>query len=295
MKMKRKDFLYTVTGGLITMTALSGLKRFTDGLPSDDTLMPILFIGHGSPMNGIENNIFSQQWAKTAGEIPQPKAIIVISAHWLTNGTFITAMDRPKTIHDFGGFPDELFAVQYPAPGDPLLAQETRALIQSTNVGLDHDWGLDHGAWTVVRNMYPDASVPVLQLSIDYSKPAAYHYALARELSALRKKGVLIMGSGNMIHNLRMVAWDKMDVPNYGYDWAIEMHELFRTKITEGDHQALINYASLSKSARLAIPTPDHYFPLLYILGLQVKNETPLFFNDQLVAGSLNMTSVQFG
>jgi len=277
------------------MTALSGLKRFTDELPSDDTLMPILFIGHGSPMNGIENNAFSQQWAKTASEIHPPKAIIVISAHWLTNGTYITAMDKPKTIHDFGGFPDELFAVQYPAPGNPLLAQETKALIQSTNVGLDHDWGLDHGAWTVVRKMYPDASIPVLQLSIDYSKPAAYHYALAKELAALRKKGVLIIGSGNMIHNLRMVAWDKMEVPNYGYDWAIEMHELFRNKITAGDHQALINYESLSKSARLAIPTPDHYFPLMYILGLQEKNETPVFFNDQLVAGSLNMTSVKFG
>ena len=293
--MKRKDFLYTVTGGLITMTALSGLKRFTDELPSDDTLMPVLFIGHGSPMNGIENNIFSQQWAKIANEIMKPKAILVISAHWLTNGTFVTAMDNPKTIHDFGGFPDELFAVQYPAPGDPILAQETRDLIQSTNVGLNHDWGLDHGAWTVVRRMYPDASIPVLQLSIDYSKPAAYHYELAKELAALRKKGVLIIGSGNMVHNLRMIAWDKMEVPNFGFDWAIEMHELFKQKITAGDHTALINYESLSKSARLAIPTPDHYFPLMYILGLQEKNEAPVFFNDQLVAGSLNMTSVKFG
>ncbi len=277
------------------MTALSGLKRFTDELPSDDTLMPVLFIGHGSPMNGIENNIFSQQWAKTANEIMKPKAILVISAHWLTNGTFVTAMDNPKTIHDFGGFPDELFAVQYPAPGDPILAQETRDLIQSTNVGLNHDWGLDHGAWTVVRRMYPDASIPVLQLSIDYSKPAAYHYELAKELAALRKKGVLIIGSGNMVHNLRMIAWDKMEVPNFGFDWAIEMHELFKQKITAGDHTALINYESLSKSARLAIPTPDHYFPLMYILGLQEKNEAPVFFNDQLVAGSLNMTSVKFG
>jgi len=293
--MKRKDFLYTVTGGLITMTALSGLKRFTDELPSDDSLMPVLFIGHGSPMNGIENNVFSQQWTKTANEISKPKAIIVISAHWLTNGTFVTAMDKPKTIHDFGGFPDELFAVQYPAPGDPILAQETRELIQSTNVGLNHDWGLDHGAWTVVRRMYPDASIPVLQLSIDYSKPADYHYQLAKELSALRKKGVLIIGSGNMVHNLRMIAWDKMEVPNFGFDWAIEMHELFKQKITAGDHTALINYETLSKSARLAIPTPDHYFPLMYILGLQEKNEAPVFFNDQLVAGSLNMTSVKFG
>ncbi len=295
VNMKRKDFLYTVTGGLITMTALSGLKRFTDELPSEEGLMPVLFIGHGSPMNGIENNVFSQQWAKTAAAIAKPRAIIVISAHWLTNGTLVTAMDKPKTIHDFGGFPDELFAVQYPAPGDPLLAGETVALIQSTNVGLDHDWGLDHGAWTVVRRMYPDATIPVLQLSIDYSKPAEYHYKLAKELAGLRKKGVLIIGSGNMVHNLRMIAWDKMDVPNYGFDWAIEMHELLKQKITAGDHAALINYETLSKSARLAIPTPDHYYPLMYILGLQHKNEEPVFFNDQLVAGSLNMTSVQFG
>jgi 4,5-DOPA dioxygenase extradiol len=295
MNMKRKDFLYTITGGFITMTALSGLKRFTDELSPDDSLMPILFIGHGSPMNGIENNHFSQQWEKTAKGIPTPNAIIVISAHWLTNGTFVTAMDHPKTIHDFGGFPEALYQVQYPAPGDALLASETKSLIASTNVGLDHDWGLDHGAWTVVRRMYPDASIPVLQLSIDYSKGAEYHYNLAKELTALRKKGVLIIGSGNLVHNLRMIAWDKMEVPNYGFDWAIEMHEIFKQKISAGDHKALINYESLGKSAKLAIPTPDHYFPLMYILGLQQKQETPVYFNDQLVAGSLNMTSVQFG
>ena len=277
------------------MTALSGLKRFTDDLSPDDSLMPILFIGHGSPMNGIENNNFSQQWENTAKGIPTPKAIIVISAHWLTNGTFVTAMDHPKTIHDFGGFPEALYQVQYPAPGDALLAAETKNLIASTNVGLDHDWGLDHGAWTVVRRMYPDASIPVLQLSIDYSKGAEYHYNLAKELAALRKKGVLIIGSGNLVHNLRMIAWDKMEVPNYGFDWAIEMHEIFKQKISAGDHKALINYESLGKSARLAIPTPDHYYPLMYILGLQQKQETPVYFNDQLVAGSLNMTSVQFG
>lgn len=293
--MKRRNFLYTVTGELISMSALTGLKRFTDGLAQEESLMPVLFIGHGSPMNGIENNPFSQQWEKTAKSIPVPKAILVVSAHWLTNGTFVTAMDRPQTIHDFGGFPEELFAVQYPAPGNPQLAAETKALITSTNVGLNHDWGLDHGAWTVVRRMYPDAGIPVLQLSIDYSKGAEYHYNLAKELAALRSKGVLIIGSGNMVHNLRMIAWDKMDTPNYGFDWAIEMHELFKQKITDGDHQSLIRYESLSKSAKLAIPTPDHYYPLMYILGLQGKNEAPVFFNDQLVAGSLNMTSVQFG
>lgn len=292
--MQRKNFIYTI-GGFITMGTLAGFKRYTDDLEEQEEKMPVLFIGHGSPMNGIENNTFSAQWEKQGKELPAPKAVLVISAHWLTNGTHITAMDHPKTIHDFGGFPQELFEVQYPAPGDALLAQQTKDLIKSTNVGLNHDWGLDHGAWTVVRRMYPDAKIPVLQLSIDYSKPASYHYNLAKELAALRKKGVLIIGSGNMVHNLRMVAWDKLDTPGFGYDWAIEMHELFKQKITDGDHAALINYESLSKSAKLAIPTPDHYYPLMYILGLQEKNEAPSFFNDQLVAGSLNMTSVKFG
>ncbi len=293
--MKRKNFIYTIAGGLLTMGSLTGFKRFTDDLGEQEEKMPVLFIGHGSPMNGIENNEFSLQWEQTAKELPAPTAVLVVSAHWLTNGTHITAMDHPKTIHDFGGFPQELFDVQYPAPGNSLLAAETKELIHSTNVGLNHDWGLDHGAWTVVRRMYPDAKIPVLQLSIDYSKPASYHYALAKELAALRKKGVLIIGSGNMVHNLGMVAWDKLDQPGYGYDWAIEMHELFKKKITEGDHQALINYETLSKSAKLAIPTPDHYYPLMYTLGLQEKNEEPVFFNDKLVAGSLNMTSVKFG
>lgn len=276
------------------MSGLSAFKKFTDDLSEQDQKMPVLFIGHGSPMNGIQNNEFSLEWERKGKELPQPKAVLVVSAHWLTKGTHITAMDHPKTIHDFGGFPRELYEVQYPAPGNGLLATETKELIRSTNVGLNHDWGLDHGAWTVVRRMYPDAKIPVLQLSIDYGKPAAWHYELAKELAVLRKKGVLIIGSGNMVHNLGMVAWDKIDTPNYGYDWAIEMHELFKKKIIEGDHAALINYEKLGPSARLAIPTPDHYYPLMYTLGLQEKNEEPVFFNDKLVAGSLNMTSVTF-
>ena len=292
--MKRKDFIFSLTGGLFTMGGLAGLKRMSDLLQQQDEIMPLLFIGHGSPMNGIEQNEFSLEWEKTGKGLQTPKAILVVSAHWLTNGTYITAMDFPKTIHDFGGFPEELYKVQYPAPGNRQLAEETKELIKSTSAGLNHDWGLDHGTWTVVRRMYPEAKIPVLQLSIDYRKPASYHYNLAKELSALRKKGVLILGSGNMIHNLGMIAWDKLEQPGYGYDWAIEMHELFRKKITDGDHNALINYESLNKSARLAIPTPDHYYPLMYILGLQEKNETPTFFNDKLVGGSLNMTSVKF-
>lgn len=277
------------------MSGLTTFKRFTEDLEEQDVKMPVLFIGHGSPMNGIENNEFSLQWEKTAKELPVPNAVLVVSAHWLTNGTHITAMDYPKTIHDFGGFPQALFDVHYPAPGNSQLALETKELIKTTDVGLNHDWGLDHGAWTVVRKMYPAANIPVLQLSIDFSKPALYHYNLAKELAALRKKGVLIIGSGNMVHNLRMVAWDKLDQPGFGFDWAIEMHELFKTKIIHRDHQALINYEALGKAAKLAVPTPDHYYPLLYTLGLQEKNEEPVFFNDKLVAGSLNMTSVKFG
>lgn len=292
--MRRKQFITTIAGGIV-MSSLGAFNRFTGDLSPSDEKMPVLFIGHGSPMNGIENNGFSQQWQNLGTSLETPKAVLVISAHWLTSGTHVTAMDHPKTIHDFGGFPQELFDVQYPAPGNSKLARETKSLIQSTDVGLDHDWGLDHGAWTVVRHMYPKANIPVIQLSIDYTKPASYHYQLAKELAALRKKGVLIIGSGNMVHNLRMIDWKNMNTDNYGYDWAIEMHELFKTKISDGDHQALINYEQLSKSARLAIPTPDHYYPLMYILGLQEKNEDPVFFNDKLVAGSLNMTSVKFG
>lgn len=258
--------------------------------------MPVLFIGHGSPMNGIENNAFSNYWTALAKELPTPKAVLVISAHWLTRGTKITAMDFPTTIHDFGGFPQELFNVQYPAPGDAALAQETRSLIQSTNVELDHDWGLDHGTWTVVRHMYPDANIPVLQLSIDYTKGPEYHYELAKELGALRKKGVLILGSGNMVHNLRMVhipsdSFDDFNKP-YGYDWAIEMNEFFKENILNNNHSALVHYEKLS-AAKLAIPSPDHFYPLLYTLGLQSKSDVPSIFNDQLLAGSLSMTSVK--
>lgn len=273
------------------MTTLSDFKKFTTNLKKQDRLMPVLFIGHGSPMNGIEHNQFSENWANLAKEIPVPSAILVVSAHWLSRGTKITAMDFPETIHDFGGFPQELFDVQYPAPGSPQLAQETASIIKSTNVELNHDWGLDHGAWSVIRNMYPDAKIPVLQLSIDYTKGSAFHYELAKELSSLRSKGVLIMGSGNMVHNLRMVSFDKIDT-EFGFDWAIEMNEVFKKNIISRNHQALINYENLGNGAKLAIPTPDHYYPLLYSLGLQGKNEEAYIFNDKLMAGSLTMTSL---
>lgn len=292
--MNRNDFIKTILGGA-TMASLYPFYNWTQDLKEEDVKLPALFIGHGSPMNGIEDNEFSQNWAKMGKEIPKPKAVLVISAHWLTRGTHITAMNNPKTIHDFGGFPQELFDVQYPAHGSPELALATKQLITSTDVGLDHDWGLDHGTWTVVRHMYPDADIPVLQLSIDYSKPPQYHYDLAKQLAALRKKGVLIIGSGNMVHNLRMVAWDKLNESEYAYDWATEMNTIFKDKIEDGNHKALIEYETLNKAAKLAIPTPDHYYPMLYNLALQDNKDEIRFFNDKAVGGSLTMTSVKIG
>lgn len=274
------------------MNTLNQFKNFSSGLNATDS-MPVLFMGHGSPMNGIELNQFSNTWIDMAKNIPVPQAVLVVSAHWFTNGTRITAMDFPPTIHDFGGFPQALFDVQYPAPGHPKLAQETVGLITSTSVALDHDWGLDHGAWSVIKHMYPEANIPVLQLSIDYTKGAQYHYDLAKELSALRKKGVLILGSGNIVHNLRMVSWDMMN--GGGYDWALEMQEISKNLILNKDHQPLINYESIGSAAKLAIPTPEHYLPLMYTLGLQHENEGAQLFNDKAVGGSLTMTSVQIG
>lgn len=277
------------------MNSISEFNRFTAELKEDGYVMPVLFVGHGSPMNGIEDNQFSQGWRKIASEIPKPNAVLVVSAHWLSNGTRITAMDFPPTIHDFGGFPQALFEVQYPAPGSPEIAMETAALLKTFHAEPDHDWGLDHGAWTVVRHMYPDADIPVLQLSIDYNKGPQYHYDLAKELYSLRKKGILIMGSGNMVHNLRMVAWNKLNEPEYGYDWAFELNDKFKNLIASGNHQDLIHFSRISSNINLAIPTSEHYLPLIYTIGLQSDKEDVMFFNDKAVGGSLTMTSVKFG
>lgn len=273
------------------MSSLNELHKFSEVLPSEEKKMPLLFVGHGSPMNAIEDNEFSQRWLAMGKEIPQPKAVLCISAHWLTKGTHVTAMEHPETIHDFGGFPKALFDVQYPALGNPALAGEVKELIKSTDVGLNHDWGLDHGTWSVVKQMYADANIPVLQLSIDYAKPAQYHFNLAKELAALRKKGVLIIGSGNMVHNLRMVAFDKMNEDNFGFDWAHEINAVFKKNISERNYQPLINYETLGAAAKLAIPTPDHYYPMIYSLGLIEKSDDISFFNDKAVGGSLTMTS----
>ncbi len=256
--------------------------------------MPVLFLGHGSPMNAIEENEFVQGFRKVSPEIETPKAIICISAHWETRGTMVTSMEYPKTIHDFGGFPQELYAVEYPAPGSPELAQETRELIKATNVHFDDKWGLDHGTWSVIKHMYPKADVPVIQLSLDSTKGARGHYDLGKELVSLREKGVLIVGSGNLIHNLQRLAWSRLN-EIFAYDWAHEAGSRMNQYILDGNHEELINYRKQGKEFQLSIPTPEHFLPLLYILALQSKKDTITLFNDQPVGGSLSMTSVKIG
>jgi 4,5-DOPA dioxygenase extradiol len=269
---------------------MDSINNLTNGLT---TRMPVLFLGHGSPMNAIEENEFVTGFRNSEKDIPKPDAIVCISAHWETSGTQITAMEHPKTIHDFGGFPRKLFEVQYPAPGSPLLAGKIQQTLLHTNIILNYNWGLDHGAWSVIKHLYPKADIPVIQISLDYNKSPKDHYELAAELSWLREKGVLIIGSGNLVHNLRLVAWDKVNEAGYGYDWAIEADAKMKKFITDGDHSSLINYSSQGKAFDLAIPTPEHYLPLLYVLALKDKNEKITFFNDKPVGGSLTMTSVK--
>ena len=294
--MNRKQFLKSL--GLL---AAAGMTFKYNELYSmittkyNGALMPALFVGHGSPMYAIEENEFVQTWRNLGDSLPKPSAILAVSAHWETRGTQVTAMKQPQTIHDFGGFPQALYNVQYPAPGSPELANETIQTVKSTVVTPDERWGLDHGTWSVIRRIYPDADIPVVQLSLDYNKTSRQHYELAKELSSLRKKGVLIVGSGNIVHNLRQVAWDKPDDQEYGHDWAIEANELVKKLILKHDHKALINYNSLGKAIQLAAPTPDHFLPLLYTLALQQGDEKLSFFNDKAVMGSLTMTSVKIG
>ncbi len=274
------------------MQNLNDLHTISGSFSTTDK-MPVLFLGHGSPMNAIEENQFVTGFRDLAKSLPQPNAILCISAHWYTKGTKVTAMEMPKTIHDFGGFPQELFEVQYPAKGSPELALETKELLLPTEVELDDSWGLDHGAWSVIKHLYPEANVPVIQLSIDYSKPSEYHFELAKQLSDLRYKGILIVGSGNIVHNLRLVDYPNFDKDNYGYDWAIEAKETINNYLMDGNFKPLLEYEKQSKALQLAIPTPEHFLPLIYTLGLKDKKDEFHLFNDKLVAGSLSMTSVK--
>lgn len=271
-------------------------NAINDLLKHDNTgyRMPVLFIGHGSPMNAIENNEFSMYWERLGQSLPKPKAIVVVSAHWLTRGTFVTAAQQPVTIHDFGGFPQELFDVQYPCVGSPSLALETQQIIASTDVHEDLEWGLDHGSWSILRRMYPNANIPVIQLSIDYYQSGDFHYKIGQEIAALRDKGVLVIGSGNIVHNLRQVDWARIGEDNYGYDWAKESNSLITQSVLERDNKSLINYRLMGEATHLAVPTPDHYYPLLYVLGASNSKDQITIFNDKFVGGSLSMTSYIF-
>ncbi|MEY4874941.1 MAG: hypothetical protein RL708_90 [Bacteroidota bacterium] len=288
--MERKIFLKSIIG-LSAMTTLGSFKNITDNLKEQDEEMPVLFVGHGNPMNAIEDNDFTKAWRTVAKTLPKPKAILCISAHWETKGTFVTAMEKPKTIHDFGGFPKELFDTQYPAPGSKWLADETKKIITSTQVGLDESWGLDHGSWSVLKQLYPAADVPVIEFSLDYSKDAQYHFDLAKELNGLRKKGVLIVGSGNMVHNFQYANFGATKENPMALDWAIEANSQFKTMIADNNINPLINYKKHSRAFQLAAPTPEHYLPMLYALALRGKNEKISFFNDAIMGGSFSMTS----
>ncbi len=272
---------------------LSDLNEFSKQLPATEK-MPVLFLGHGSPMNAIEENDYVRGFRTIAKTLPKVKAVVCVSAHWYTKGTMVTAMPKPKTIHDFGGFPEALYKVQYPAPGDPELAKQTKELIKKTNVGLDETWGLDHGAWSVLKHLYPNADVPIIQLSIDYTKDAQWHFDLAKELQSLRDKGILIVGSGNIIHNLADAAFDRIN-ENFGYDWAVEAREKTNSLLLKNDFDQLVHYEKLGKPLQKAVPTPDHYLPLIYTLGLKNEKDKLELFNDKLLAGSLSMTSVKIG
>jgi 4,5-DOPA dioxygenase extradiol len=259
--------------------------------------MPVLFIGHGSPMNAIDDNEYRRSWqalgARFGNQLPRPRLILCISAHWLTQGWWLTAMDRPRTIHDFGGFPQELFAQQYPAPGAPAAAREISRAMVHPPVGLDQEWGLDHGAWSVLKPMFPQADIPVVQLSMDYARPPAEHFALGRQLKALREQGVLLVGSGNIVHNLRAMRWDA--APDQAYDWAVEFDSKIAARIDKGDLEGLADFQELGPTAQSAHPTYDHYLPLLYAAGAVDSGEPPRFFNNGYQGASISMRSVIWG
>ncbi|WP_423147494.1 4,5-DOPA dioxygenase extradiol [Rubrolithibacter danxiaensis] len=270
------------------MNNLQDLHTFSSALKNTDR-MPLLFVGHGNPMNAIADNTFNQSWKKLGQELPRPKAILVISAHWITpKSTCVTATNAPKTIHDFGGFPQELFEQQYKAPGAPEMAKEVQSLVASPEVLTDHEWGLDHGSWSILLPMFPLADIPVFQVSIDYTQPPTFHYKLGQELKKLRDKGVLIIGSGNIVHNLQAVDWQGRKT----YDWALEFDQKIAAWIEENKHQHIIDFQKLDTLASLAHPTYDHFLPLLYILGMQDKKDQISFFNSEFDMSSISMRSV---
>jgi 4,5-DOPA dioxygenase extradiol len=254
--------------------------------------MPAVFVGHGSPMNTLEQNRYTEAWREIGKSVPRPIAILAVSAHWYISGTAVTAMENPRTIHDFGGFPRELFEFQYPAPGRPALAQRVCKLLAPLAVRQDDSWGLDHGTWSVLAHAFPKADVPVVQLSIDATQPASFHYDLGQRLAPLRDEGVLIVGSGNVVHNLRMIQWDSA-AP--GYDWAVRFNEQVRDHLERHEHQPLVAYEKMGGDARLSVPTPDHYLPLLYVISLQGEGESIASAVDGIQNASISMLTVVVG
>lgn len=290
--MKRRFFISLGAGGLImSVVKINSVDRLSDLFSKNDQQkMPTLFVGHGSPMNAISENPFTQTLGNIGEKYPRPNAVLCISAHWMTRGTWITQIERPKTIHDFGGFPKELFEVQYPASGSPKLAEQIHKDLPS--IHLDNEWGLDHGTWAILRKMYPLADIPVVQLSLDMTQGPGYHIKLGEELSKLRESGVLILGSGNIVHNLRRLKWEDNATP---YDWAIEFNEWTKNKIIKRDLLSLQKDILNSEAGKLSIPTMDHYYPFLYVLGASSKTDEIHFEYEEIQNGSISMLTVRFG
>ena len=255
--------------------------------------IPAIFFGHGNPMNALLSNSYTQGWAAIGTEIPRPRAVLCVSAHWYLPGTAVTAMPSPRTIHDFGGFPRELYEVKYPAPGDHELASDVRRLLEPVSVGLDERWGLDHGTWSVLRHVFPEADIPVVQLSVDETQPAMFHYEVAKRLAPLRDEGVLVVGSGNLVHNLHAYAWGRHRVEPF--DWAVRFEERARQLLLAGDDVPLIEYETLGRDAMLSAPTPDHYLPLLYVIALRRDGEQVTFPVEGFDGGSISMLAVRIG
>ncbi len=256
-------------------------------------ILPAVFFGHGNPMNALQDNVYTRGWRAVGEKLPPPRAILAISAHWYVRGSGVTISMAPETLHDFGGFPPELFAVRYPAKGDMALALRVQELLSPVPVSLDRSWGLDHGTWSVLKHVYPNADVPVVQLSIDGTQPPQFHFDVGRRLAQLREEGVLIVGSGNLVHNLRTYAWGSEDAPPY--EWAARFEAEAKGLITAGDVAPLINYQEMGQDARLSGPTPEHYLPLLYVLGTQRQNEAITFPVTGMEGGSISMLTAQVG
>ena len=256
-------------------------------------LMPVIFFGHGNPMNALLKNAYTESWAAIGNSIPRPKAVLAISAHWYIPACAVTVNSAPQTIHDFGGFPEELYQVKYPAPGNPELALRIKDLLAPLAVSLDESWGLDHGTWTVLRHVFPDADIPVVQLSIDERQSPKFHYEIGKRLALLREEGILVIGSGNIVHNLQAYAWDSPGVPPF--DWAVRFEKHVRELLLNSNDAALIAYKKLGRDAMLSVPTPDHYLPLLYVLGLRREKELITFPVQGVDGGSVSMLTVQIG